>query len=139
MITVKELQRALDPRARWLVMNSYGSVLWFTKRPMTCARTWVVPTSSGECINGMLGKIDIKEFQGEDWTDCIIELEPDSTKLIGCLCWFWDAYVEDKILDVLVAVNDHDYCRFKTKYDGKWYANCEHVYRDDITFWEDKV
>ena len=60
----------------------------------------------------------------------------DESNLIGCLCWFWDRDLKNKILGVLKKI-DRDYYNPYEEVGGCCYKNCRPVRRDEIKFVED--
>lgn len=59
-----------------------------------------------------------------------------------CLCWFWDSDEANKILGILIKINENKtLCHFicqRSEGDTYAYALCRPVRRDEVTFYEDK-
>ena len=59
----------------------------------------------------------------------------DETKLIGCLCWFWDDNEQPRIA-VMKRIGA-DTCYKYITAGGPCYQNCRPVRRDEVKFVED--
>lgn len=59
----------------------------------------------------------------------------DETKLIGCLCWFWD-YNEQPRIAVMKRIDADTSYKYITT-DGDCYKYCRPVRRDEVKFVED--
>lgn len=140
MISVKELQKCIDSRAKWIARNKDGTVKWFAFKPYSEGYTW-------ECnmgLIGTLGVIDVEEFKDISWDKCYIELEPelDYGKWIGCLCWFWNDEVEkedNKEMGTLLYIKNEDEidADYMFVYDNGDARHCRPVRRDEVTFAEE--
>lgn len=132
-IAAKEIQKAIDPKARWIAKDENGTVSWFDDKPRICGKEWGIIG-----FNGLLGKIEVSEFEGKDWTECCLELDPDYSKWCGCLCYFWDDEGDNFIIGILEGVyeNQRDNGSFKYQ-NGRLFRHCRPVRRDEVEFVED--
>lgn len=135
MVTAKEIQKVIDPRARWIAKDKDGTVRWYMLEPYIEGLFWNHNTG----LAGTLGVIEVEEFKDAEWTECCLELEPDYSKWCGCLCYFWDDDVGEKTpaIGILEATNlKEKHCMFKLQNGAIWY-HCRPVRRDEVEFVED--
>lgn len=143
MIKGQVIFKYIDPRARYIAKDKNEEVNWYEKRPYFEVGDDEWNTKDAW---GLLGCIQIEEFEEKHWEDCILTKEPDYNKWIGCLCYFWNEEIYSPLnnnsgkprIDILSSFGDYkenDGCRFMGRAIG-WYKNCLPVKSSEIKFFE---
>lgn len=148
MITIKDIQKVIDKRARYITRDYDGTIRWFNDEPVSnrVDKCWVTNTRPGkEKIFGSLGKIVVDGFDHwHNWYDCCEELEPDYDDCIGKLCWFWDDDEEgergkiNQRIGILGGLNDESYAEYhfydKTSNDS--FSHCKPIKPEEVGFYK---
>lgn len=112
MIKAEEIRRINKKQFKYMTRDKSNKICCWEKEPHTSSfwDWWI--TDEGDCFD--IGKIDVEEFVGKDWQECLIEFEPDYSDMIGCVGWFYDNADNDKLVccGLLLAV-DKEYPEHK--------------------------
>lgn len=131
MIKAEDI-RILNPKEfKYLTMDENGEVFAWRSKPRLRVMEWVVSLDKDVY---RLGDIEVEEFQGKDWKECLIEFEPDYSDMIGCVGWFWDDEPDVKTLGVLSEIYMN---RYYTNL-GTWrFKNFRPAKPDELKFYEE--
>lgn len=142
MISIKDIKKVIDKRAKWIVKDSNGEILWHVAKPSKKSTIWYSPS-----LIGSLGFIEVVELQGKDWEDCCLPLpeneEPDWEYIIKnkCLCWFWDSNFNWAMCGTLGQIEkgvEYEFTMFDEAGNRSAFKHCRPVRRDEVTFYEEK-
>lgn len=117
-----EYLRKINPKEyKYLTKDSDGVYAW-NHRPVKDKIMW--SANIGKYNRGYwFGYIEVEEFQGKDWKDCLIEFEPDYSDMIGCVGWFWDNDHKKERIGFLIEVD-------KGNKDGAYYSETGYNYKN---------
>ena len=111
MVKAEDVFKVIDHKARYLTKDKDGKVYFHEKEPVCInqdedwsqcekiqseKRHWA---STG--VLSWIGNIEIEEFQGKDWTECVVEKPTTYENMIGCVGWFWDNREPENEKDML--------------------------------------
>lgn len=132
MIKADEIRKINPKEFRYLAMDNGGEVFAYDYKP-DGHKDGFWRRGRGECF--CLGKVDVEEFQGKNWKDCLIEFKLDYSDMIGCVGWFWDDEPDVKTLGVLSEIYMN---RYYTNL-GTWrFKNFRPAKPDELKFYEEK-
>lgn len=134
MIKGQEIFKYIDPRAKYISKDDNGLVRWWSAEPVPSTNVW---GRDGVFYSGILGRIDIEEFQGKDSKECILAKETDPKEWIGCLCLFWDGDEEIERLGILESISEDD-APYLYQMKGSSHLWCQPVKKSEVKFFEDK-
>lgn len=110
MIKAEDIRKINPEEYRYLTMDENKCVYCWVKKPyISSSGNWWT-SDDGDYF--YLGNIEVEEFHGKDWKECLIEFEPDYSDMIGCVGWF-SGYEEcGERLGVLVEIKDKEILKF---------------------------
>lgn len=76
-------------------------------------------------------------FRINDWELYQEPIDWDYITKNKCLCWFWDNDDKYKSIEKLACINDKADYPFEN-IRGAMYRHCHPVFKDEVTFYEDK-
>lgn len=134
MIKGHEIFKCIDPKAKYIAKNFNGDVYWYSSEIKPIFGYWVIGADKDY---GYLGEMQIEEFEGKDWYECILE-RTRQNEYIGFLCYFWDC--EDSeiyTISILKRIVEGDEYKYMTVSDEQ-YRYCRPVKKSEVKFFEDK-
>lgn len=103
MIKADDIRKINPKEYKFLSVDKSGNVWAWSKEPaLSGLRNWWIPTG-GKFFE--VGRIEVEEFKGKSWKECLIEFEPDYSGALGCVGWFWDINENNKVLGILTKVS----------------------------------
>lgn len=134
MIKGHEIFKCIDPKAKYIAKNLNGDVYWYSSEIKPIHGYWVIGADKDY---GYLGEMQIEEFEGKDWRECILEKEKNPQDWIGFLCCFWNYEGVKPDIGVLREVNKiNEYPYLAT--GNAIYKHCRPVKKTEVKFFEDK-
>ena len=131
MIKGQEIFKYIDPRAKYIVKDRSEFVYWCDEDPCIGKVVWAL-----NVLSGCLGKIQIEEFEGKDWNECILKKEEDPKEWIGFLCWFWCRDSSKNISILKSITSNQSYPYLST--GNVQYKCCRPVKKSEIKLFEEK-
>lgn len=119
MIKAEEIKKINPKEYQYLTMDKDGLIRAWDKKPFTSIyHEWWSENNDGRFSN-RIGYIEVEEFKGKSWKNCLIEFEPDYSNMIGCVGWFEDCQGE-KMLGILDNFDKEDILPFHRENGGNW-------------------
>lgn len=120
MIKAEDIRKINKAQYRYLTKDEDGDIKAWSLKPVEDMTTWFSYRHKG-CYN--LGKIEVEEFQGKDWEDCLIEFKPNYSDKIGnentkTFKEFLDISGLSHLLDKQVLFFDQD-IRYEYSYNSR--------------------
>lgn len=136
MIKAADIKK-INPKEYIYLTKDLDGVYAWNHRPAKEQTMWAAKIG-GENRGFWLGNIEVEEFHGKDWKDCLIEFEPDYVNMIGCVGFFWDDNPKKERIGFLIEVD-------KGNKDGAYYSETGYNYKhfrpakpEELKFFEEK-
>lgn len=137
MIKAEEIRKINPKEFKYLTKSNNGFIQAWDKRPE-------IKNYVDKCWKGLLpirffslGHIEVEEFQGKEWYDCLIEFEPDYSDALGCVGFFWDINEENAVPGILIKISSTEDGDCYWCNDRGVYCHFRPAKTDELKFYEE--